>query len=163
MMVVTPRVASHVGVIAVREVESLNDPKARQDFERPKDGRPRCFDLAPPGICYEIGRLERPVAGADQVYDGAPRVGHPVAGVVKRLDELVKRCAGMAWHRNAHGRQHIPGLMRSLRLSLDSAADWGRRYQPQISNSLISIGTEYCVANASTVSPRYASSSIQPR
>src|SRR5450759_3751733 len=163
MVVVTPRVASHIGVIAVREIEPLHDPEARQDLERPEDRRPRRIDLAPPGIGHEVGRLEGPVAGADQAYDGPPRGGHPVAGVVERLDDIVHRRAGMAWHRDAHDRQHIPGLTRSLRLSLDSAADWGRRYQPQTSNSLISIGTEYCVANASTVSPRYASSSIQPR
>ena len=96
MVVVRPRIASHVGVIAVREVEPLHDTKPSQDFERPEDCRPRSLDLAPPGIRDQVGRLEGSVAGADQVNDGAPGVGHPVAGVIERLDEIVRRRACVA-------------------------------------------------------------------
>src|ERR1035437_10229468 len=163
MVVVRPRIASHVGVIAVWEVEPLHDPEPGQDFERPEDRRPRSLDLAPPGIRDQVGRLEGSVAGADQIYDGAPGVGHPVAGVIERLDEIVRRRACMTWRRDAHGRQHSPAIAPPLRLSLDSVADRGRSYQPQISSSVISIGTEDCLETAPPSPPGSAASSIQSR
>jgi hypothetical protein len=108
VVMMAARVASNVRVVAVREVEPLNDAEAGQDFERPEDGRPRRLDLAPPGIGHEVGRLEGPVASAYQAYDGTPGIGHPVTGSVQRSDDLVGGRAGMYRRRVAHSRQHIP-------------------------------------------------------
>jgi len=120
VVVVTAGIAANVRVIAIGEVEPLYDPEARQDLERPKDRCSGSLDLAPAGVGQEIGRLEGPVSGADQIYDRAPGIRGAVAGCVEGPDDVVDG-GGVARRRSAHARQHSPATRRSLRLSLDLA------------------------------------------
>src|ERR1035437_1759086 len=128
VVVVTAGIAANVRVIAIGEVEPLHDTEARQDLERPKDCRSGSLDLAPAGVGHQVGPLEGPVAGADQIDDRASGIGGAVAGCVEGPDDVVDG-GGVARRRSAHARQHSPATRPSLRLSLDLAR-WPRRERP---------------------------------
>ena len=82
--------AGHVGVLAGRQVESLDDAELGQQVQRPKERRPA--DAEPPlaGRGLELGGGEVPVVLGDEVGDGASRLGQPVAGVIEGVDDGIR-------------------------------------------------------------------------
>ena len=83
-VVVMGRTARHVGVLAGRQVDPLEGPASCEELDRAEDRR--SADPQPPAsrVGDQVGRRERPVAGLDQLDQGAPGPGQPVTGRFER-------------------------------------------------------------------------------
>ncbi len=86
------RLAGHVGVLAGREVEALQDVAVREKIKRAEDhGAP---DAQPTITCVidQVGCREVPFTARDQVRDGASRLSGPIASEVERRHKRLRIC-----------------------------------------------------------------------
>lgn len=79
--------AADVRVLAGRQVEPLDDAQLEEQVERPKDRRPTDREVTLPCIGGEVGRGEVALAAGDQLRNGTPRLGQPMAGTIERVDD----------------------------------------------------------------------------
>ena len=86
-MVVAGRLAGHVGVLAGRQVQALQDAQLREQVQRPEDRGPADAQAARPGVIDEVRRGEVALAGHDQLRHGTAWPGQAVPGAVQRGDE----------------------------------------------------------------------------
>ena len=105
------RVAADVGVVAVGQVDPLDEPQVREHVERPEDRRPPDPQAPAARVVDEVGGREVALARGDEVGDRAARLGQPVAGVVEGGDQRLggrHATASSADARTARRRASIP-------------------------------------------------------
>lgn len=81
------------GVIAGREVETLDHAKAREDVQRPEDRRPPQPESLRARPRDEIVRGEVAALARDQAGNDPPRCGEAVAGTTEGGED-----GSIAWH-----------------------------------------------------------------
>jgi hypothetical protein len=79
--------ARDIGVLAIRQVDALDDTQLSKEVERAKKGRPADAQAPPTRGGFELQGSEVPVVVGDQICYGAPWSGHPVAGQVNGIDD----------------------------------------------------------------------------
>ena len=86
-MVVVPRVARHVGMATIGQVEPLNQVEVGEEVKRAEDGRTADREPAACGCVDQVVRREMTALLGHESRNGAPGLGHADAGSVERLDE----------------------------------------------------------------------------
>lgn len=82
-MVVVAGLAGHVGVLAGRQVDALDEVEVGQHLEGPEDGRAPDGETTFTGRIDEIRRREVTGAIGDELCHGAARLGHAVITAVQ--------------------------------------------------------------------------------
>lgn len=94
VVMVSLRLAGHVGVVAAGEVDALQDLQLGEEVEGAEDRRPPDAETAHPGVFDEVRSSEMTFARGDQLGDHAPRLRQAVAGRIHRLDEGRRPASG---------------------------------------------------------------------
>ena len=81
--------AMHVGVIAIRQVEPLDDPQLDEQVEGPEQRCPTDSEATYTRRHFEFSRCEVAVVFGDQVCFGPPRRGTPVPAGIHRFHDLI--------------------------------------------------------------------------
>lgn len=91
-MVMVGSLAGHVGVVAAREIDSLDAAHRFKRLESAENRRPADAEPAGSRFADELGRREVAGLTRDQVGKRPPRTRAPEAGVVESLKDLVRCC-----------------------------------------------------------------------
>jgi protein-disulfide isomerase len=83
VMMVEVRLACDVGMLAGRQVDSLNDPEIHEQVQRAEDRRPPDARLANPRVGQKGRRREVALAALEHRRDGSPRLGQALPGLIE--------------------------------------------------------------------------------
>ena len=89
------RLARDVGVLAGRQIESLERLDLGQQVERPKDRRSPNADVLPARLGHQLGRGEVAALLADQLDQRLARAGHAAARLGERVVDTESHHAEM--------------------------------------------------------------------
>lgn len=82
----------HVGVLAGREIEPLEDAQIGEQIQCAEYGGPTDAQATIAHVIYEVCRREVALTSCDQVRDGTTGLGEPVSGLIECHHERLWSC-----------------------------------------------------------------------